>query len=140
MDKHIQLIGILWIVYGGLTLLAGIVGFLLLFGISMFPDIQTGAPTILRLVALAVIFFVALLGVPKIIGGVWLLKRKEWSRILILVLSFLSLLNFPLGTALGVYSLVILLNQDTIRLFDVPAPETSLQEKPVSRKKAEKSE
>jgi hypothetical protein len=140
MDKHIQLIGILWIVYGGLTLLAGIVGFLLLFGISMFPDIQTGAPAILRLVALAVIFFVALLGVPKIIGGFYLLKRKEWSRILILVLSFLSLLNFPLGTALGVYSLVILLNQDAIRLFDTPAPEPIIPEKPAPRKKSEKPE
>ena len=77
---------------------------------------------------------------PKIIGGFYLLKRKEWSRILILVLSFLSLLNFPLGTALGVYSLVILLNQDTIRLFDAPAPETSHPEKPAPRKKPEKIE
>jgi len=140
MDKHIQLIGILWIVYGGLTILAGIIGFFLLFGISMFPDIQTGAPAILRLVALAVIFFVALLGVPKIIGGFYLLKRKEWSRILILVLSFLSLLNFPLGTALGVYSLIILLNQDAIRLFDTPAPKSIIPEKPAPRKKSEKPE
>ena len=135
MDKHIQLIGILWIVYGGLTVIFGITGFLLLFGISMIPDIEAAAPAVLRLIGLAVIFFVALLTVPKIIGGFYLLKRKEWSRILILVLSFLSLLNFPLGTALGVYSLVILLNQDAIRLFDTPAPETGTPEKPAARKK-----
>ena len=30
---------------------------------------------------------------PSIIGGIGLLKRKYWARILILVLSFLSLLS-----------------------------------------------
>jgi len=138
MDKHIQLIGILWIVYGGLTVIFGIVGFLVLFGISMIPDMEAAAPAILRLIALAVVFFVALLTVPKIIGGFYLLKRKEWSRILILVLSFLSLLNFPLGTALGVYSLVILLNQDAIRLFDATTGKP--MEKTAPRKKSEKND
>lgn len=139
MDKHIQLIGILWIVYGGITFLAGMVGFFLLFGISMFPDVQAGAPGILRLVALAVLFFVAILAIPKIIGGFFLLKKKEWSRILVLVLSFLSLFNFPLGTALGIYSLVILLNQDTVRLFEPQVPEKIPAQTPAPRKKSAKT-
>ncbi len=42
---------------------------------------------------------------------------KPWSRVLGIVLSVLNLLNFPIGTVLGIYGLWVLLNKDTERLF-----------------------
>jgi hypothetical protein len=117
MDKHVHFIAILWIIYGILGILFGFFVFLLLFGISFIPNTGDIAPGILRIAAwIASLFFMAL-ALPQLIGGIALLKREEWGRILILVVSFFHLINFPLGTALAVYSLVILLREDTVRLF-----------------------
>ncbi len=62
MERHISLIGILWIVFGGLSLTFGFLGFLLLFGIAFIPDMGPEAPFILRTVGSIVVFFFALLG------------------------------------------------------------------------------
>ena len=62
MERHISLIGILWIVFGGLSLTFGLLGFLLLFGISFIPDMGNEAPFILRTVGSIAIFF---LGSPR---------------------------------------------------------------------------
>ena len=48
------------------------------------------------------------------------MRRQEWGRILVLVVSFFHLMSFPLGTALGVYSFVILLKEETVKLFARP--------------------
>ncbi len=117
MEKHINLIGILWIVMGGLSLVFGLLGSLLLFGISFIPDMGSEVPFILRTVGSIAVFFFALLGLPKIIAGIGLLKKKEWGRVLTLIVSFISLLNVPLGTALGIFSIVILVKEESIEYF-----------------------
>jgi len=88
-----------------------------LWGITFIPNIGYEASYILRLIATWVSIFLAVFSAPEIIGGIGLLKRKEWGRILVLVVSFFNLVNFPLGTALGVYSFIILLKEETVRLF-----------------------
>jgi len=37
------------------------------------------------------------------------LQREDWARTIALVVGFVALLNVPLGTALGVYTLWVLL-------------------------------
>jgi hypothetical protein len=46
----------------------------------------------------------ALLGLPGLLAGYGLLTRKPWARILAIVVGILSLLNFPIGTAIGLYT------------------------------------
>jgi len=122
MDKHVDVISILWIVSGSLGILLAIFLFWLLWGITFIPNIGYEATYILRLVATWVSIFLAVFSAPEIIGGIGLLKRKEWGRILVLVVSFFNLLNFPLGTSLGIYSFIILLKDETVKLF-TPSPE-----------------
>jgi hypothetical protein len=43
------------------------------------------------------------------IAGWGLLQRQDWARTLVLVLGFVALLHPPIGTALGVYTLWVLL-------------------------------
>jgi hypothetical protein len=117
MQKHVDLIGIFWIALGSLTFFGGFVTFWVLFGISFIPDMGHEAPVILRTVGIGVGIFLFILSFPKIIAGVGLLKKQEWARILTLILSFLSLINIPLGTALAIYSFVILTKEETIQLF-----------------------
>jgi len=47
-----------------------------------------------------------------IIAAIALLKLKNWARYIIIVLALLEMWNFPLGTALGLYSLWVLLIRD----------------------------
>ncbi len=117
MERHINLIGILWIVFGGLSLMVGFLGFLLLFGISFIPDMDPEVPFILRTIGTIAVILFALLGIPKIIAGIGLLKKKEWGRVLTLIVSFISLMNIPFGTALGIYSIVILVKEESIQYF-----------------------
>jgi hypothetical protein len=117
MQKHIDLIGIFWIALGSLTFFGGFVAFWVLFGVSFIPDMGPEAPVILRAVGIGVGIFLFILSIPKIIAGVGLLKKQEWARILTLILSFLSLINIPLGTALAIYSFVILTKEESIQLF-----------------------
>jgi len=117
MEKHIDVIAILWIVLGVLSFVGGMITFGLLFGISFIPDIGIEAPIILRTIGIIIGIIAAVLSIPKIIAGIGLMRRQEWGRILTLIVSFLAILNFPLGTALAVYSFVILVKEETIQLF-----------------------
>ena len=119
MEKHVNLLGILWIALGALTFFGGLVAFFVLFGISFIPDMGYEAPVILRTVGAGVAIFLFLLSIPKIIAGIGLMRRKEWGRILTLIVAFLSILSFPLGTALAIYSFVILIKDEAIQLFRV---------------------
>jgi hypothetical protein len=117
LDKHIQLLSIFWIAHGGLMFLGGLFVFGLLFGLSFLPELEPDGESILRVVAFVAAGTMWLLSFPKIIAGLGLLRRAPWARILTLVLAFLALFNVPIGTALGAYSLVILLREDTAQLF-----------------------
>ena len=43
------------------------------------------------------------------LAGWGLLQKEPWARTVALVVAFLALLNVPLGTALGIYTLWVLL-------------------------------
>jgi hypothetical protein len=55
-------------------------------------------------IAVATIFAAAL----ALIAGYGLLNRKPWGRIVAIIAAILALLKFPLGTALGIYTLWVL--------------------------------
>lgn len=130
MDKHIQLAGILNIVYRSITFLGGM--FLLLLATCFWRlfDYLVAIGEIrphevpMELVKLVPIvltfagFCVILVSIVGIVAGAAVLKRKEWGRILLLVVSFFSLMRIPLGTALGIYSIWVLLKDETIRAFN----------------------
>ena len=60
---------------------------------------------------------IGLLSIPSIIAGCGLSKRKAWARILTIIIAILSLPQFPIGTAIGVYALVILFNDESKRIL-----------------------
>src|SRR5260370_33930290 len=56
----------------------------------------------------------AIFGVLHLVLAWGLFEREPWARFLGLVLGFLALLRFPLGTALGIYTLWLLLPQTSV--------------------------
>jgi hypothetical protein len=116
MKDHIKIIGILWVVLGAFYLCLAFFAFLVFFGVAIIPNLDI-EPGLLRLIGIIASSFLGLIGLPQIIGGLGLIQRKEWARILMLVVSFLSLFHVPFGTALGVYTMIVLFNPATVRLF-----------------------
>ena len=116
MEKHLTAVAALHV---GLSILGGLIGifiFVVLTGIGAATQ-EKEAFLILSTIGTGVGVFFIVLSVPGIIGGIGLFKRKEWARILVLIISAIDLLNIPFGTALGIYSIWVLVQQDTIRLF-----------------------
>jgi hypothetical protein len=113
IEKHITLVGVFHIVYHALALLFGllIVGILGFVGTLVYDPVGT---RVLWLVGTFVATFLIVLSVPGIIGGIWLLKRREWARILTLIVGALGLIDIPLGTALGVYTLWALIQDEAV--------------------------
>ncbi len=116
METHVKVIGVLYIIFGVLGVLVGI-GFLFLMMAAGAASQDEVALVVTTGIGAFIAAVASVLSLPCIIGGIWLLKYKEWARILVLILSFLNLLNIPFGTILGIYAIVILLNDKTAALF-----------------------
>lgn len=104
---HIRLLGILWLAISGIRLIPGL-ALTTIFrpGMQLLPpDVPGFVPDLLQ--TIGVLFLgSALLG---IITGWGLLQRQSWARMLAIVFGCVSLLDIPFGTALGIYTLWVLL-------------------------------
>ena len=117
MDTHVKVIGWLWIVLGVMGLLAALCVVLATAGGGLISGDRV-AITVTSIVSAVVGGFLLLISIPNIIVGIGLLKFKSWARILAIVLGILNLFSFPFGTALGIYTLIIMFNQETPPLFE----------------------
>ena len=116
MEKHVTVLGVLYIGFGALGILAAIVVFTAVVGGGILSG-DSEAMAITAIVGPAIALFLLILSAPGVIGGIFLLKWRPWARILILILGFLNLLNIPFGTILGIYTIWVLLKNETTRLF-----------------------
>lgn len=117
MEKHVTIVGALNIGFGILTLLIGGLLFVLLTGAGLISQDQI-ALFITTTIGVALGAFLFIVGLPGIIGGIGLLYHKRWARIVVLILSVIDLINIPFGTFLGIYSIWVLVHEDTVKLFD----------------------
>ncbi|HEV2800839.1 MAG TPA: hypothetical protein VGW12_10100 [Pyrinomonadaceae bacterium] len=116
MQQHITILGWLYVVLGALGLLAGVFVLLVLGGAGLISgDAQAAA--LMSGIGLFAAVIVGVLSLPSIIAGWGLLKRKSWSRLLAIVIGALNILNFPIGTAIGVYTIWALTQDESQRLL-----------------------
>ena len=126
MDTHVKVLGVLYLAFSALFLLAAIFlilavgGAASLVGVTADPGDAAIALPVLGVAGTALGFMLLLLALPGLITGWGLINYRSWARILGLVLSVLNLFNVPFGTALGIYGLFVLLNRNTERLFANP--------------------
>lgn len=124
MGQHVKIIGILHVVLGGMGVLAA-VAFLALFnGIASIVGTQAQASDAAVAVPVlggigGILFVVCLVfSLPSLVGGIALLNMTSWSRVFMLVVSALYLINIPIGTALGIYGIWALTKPETQLLFE----------------------
>jgi len=116
MKEHVTVVGALCIGLGALGVVLAIIAFVFFAGIGVLSGDREALP-ILTFIAVVSAGFLAIISVPDIIGGIGLLKWQPWARILVLILSVIKLINFPLGTIVGVYSIWVLMQNEVAGLF-----------------------
>ena len=117
MQKHVTVLAWLHIVFSIMGVMVAMLLFAAIFGGGLISG-DSEAIAITAIVATSLAFMLSLFSAPGIIGGIGLLYMKPWARILVLILGFLELLNFPFGTALGIYTIWLLMKDETIKLFE----------------------
>ena len=118
--EHVGILAALWLAVAAITLFSGF----LLFAMSNMPitrfftpDQQQTIPfeqarnltNYLSGLFLGFAVFFILHSTASFLAAWGLIKRQPWARALTLILAFLGLLSFPLGTALGIYTIWVLL-------------------------------
>ncbi|HUW92363.1 MAG TPA: hypothetical protein VMV74_04295 [Bacteroidales bacterium] len=117
MKKHVNVAAIIQIVFGSLNILGALV-IVFAFGfIDQFVDDPT-AIKVLDIVMVPLTTILGLFGAAMVSGGIGLLTCKAWGRVLTLVMAALGLLNIPIGTLKGVYIIWVLVQPETVSLFE----------------------
>ena len=113
VKEHIRLLGILWLALSALNAVGGMVLFIVANTIlrhhwpGMGPE---GGPQMFLHPFLSLIAVLILIKAAAGFAAGWgLLQREPWARVVTLIVAFLALFNIPFGTALGIYSLWVLL-------------------------------
>jgi hypothetical protein len=116
MRDHVRILAWCFVVYSSIIILVGMgIGSIVLFGGAISGDRE--ALFITGAVGVAIACFLILVSLPGMLAGIGLLKMRPWARIVAIIVGVLHILSFPLGTALGVYTLWVLLNAETETLF-----------------------
>ena len=132
VERNLQTLSILWFVYAGFRILTGIAGMFFLRAVSFhgfdpwmmggprhfMPAMWMGAlmPVVAGITVVATVL--------ALLVGFSLMTRKPWGRILAIVVAILALFRFPVGTALGIYTLWVLAPTQSGLEYDAIADRT----------------
>jgi sterol desaturase/sphingolipid hydroxylase (fatty acid hydroxylase superfamily) len=125
MRKHVDLVGLLFVLWGGMSLLLSVS--LVSIGIAATAIGAAAAPAasggkVTAGIVAAVFFVLAAAGLVFGAVHVWIgtrLRRfREWARAFAIVLAAVDLVLIPFGTALAIYTFWALLNAQSKPLFE----------------------
>jgi hypothetical protein len=116
LTQHLRILGICWVLYGVIRLVTAV--WLTLFSNTatlMFGALLNRVPdpfslmNIFHFVYGLLVVISAVCGILGVLAGLALLAGSRSGRTLAIIAAFLSLASIPLGTTLGIYSLMVLL-------------------------------
>jgi hypothetical protein len=123
----IKALSIVWFIYAGYSVLAGLKGMAIMHAIFSNHTGNWGnnpwtngsapnwfLPAIFQVLWVSTVIWTSL----ALVAGYGLYQRAHWGRILAIVVSFLSLIKFPVGTALGIWTLVVLMGFQNSTLYE----------------------
>ena len=113
VQAHVHLLGILWLAMSAFNAVGGLI--LLVLANTLFAHLhEMGAPPevptgFLQSLLSTIGIIVLAKAVCGFFAGWGLMHREPWARVAAIVLAFISLFNIPFGTAIGVYTMWVLL-------------------------------
>ncbi len=119
VHRHLQTLGILWSVLGVYRVVTGLIAMIFFRALTThnfgndawmfggrfhgpFPPIWMAG--LWPLIAATTVFTAAL----ALVAGYGLLNRAPWGRMVAIIAAIFALIKFPIGTALGIYTLWVL--------------------------------
>lgn len=107
---HNKLLGILFLSWGGLHIVGFGIAILFMLGLGgavLSTSSSSEAAPIAAVFGFTtvILVFAMIFAIPAVIAGLKMRKEKPGAKTWVLIAAILAVLNFPLGTALGVYAL-----------------------------------
>ena len=118
MKKHVTIVGAIHIGFGILGLIAAVIVFFAINFAKGFVQNEEIPKMVLGFLSVSLPLLIGLMSTLGLVGGIGLLSYQPWARYLVIVVAALGCLNIPIGTLKGVYSLWVLLQDETIKLFN----------------------
>jgi hypothetical protein len=116
MQTHLTVIGAIYTALGAIGLAIAAIAVVAIAGGGLI----SGDPQAIAITSTVSGFVGVLLlipAVPFLVGGIGLLMGAPWARIVVLVLGCLCLVVIPLGTILGVYTILMLSKPEVAELL-----------------------
>jgi hypothetical protein len=117
MKKHVTVVGAIHIGFGFIGLILALGAFFALNFARGVVGNEEIPSMVLRFLSVSVPLLIGFLSTLGLVGGIGLLSFQPWARYLIMIVAAIGCLNIPIGTLKGVYSLWVLLQDETILLF-----------------------
>ena len=118
LQRHLRTLGILWIAVGVLWIIPSLV----LMGMSHAPHMMIGDEMFSHAFMPPMLFSLGIVFLAVAAGGIlvgWgLMNHERWARMTAIVVGILAIFHPPLGTALGIYTLWVLLPADAASEYD----------------------
>lgn len=111
METHKRVLGILYIVTGILQLIGMLLLSILIASFIPFLSDQAGEDArwvfdwLVPFINTIATVIIILISIPSVIGGAALLYEKSWALTLLLIIGCFKLFSFPIGTAIGIYTI-----------------------------------
>ena len=113
LDGHKKVLGILYVISVVFTVVAIILIKSILSIVFSFaldeanPHDRKIVDMILSIVQVLPYLLLIFISLPTLIAGIGLLTRQRWAPLFALIMGCFKLFSFPIGTAIGVYSIWI---------------------------------
>lgn len=121
MRQHLKILAYLHVASGAFYLAAAVAALFFVLG-GGFATGEEAVVWVAQTAGALLVLYLIVLAVPSLIGGVGLLREELWARPVLLVIGMLSLFSVPIGTALGVYTLWVLLKDESVRILAAGGP------------------
>lgn len=115
MDRHVQTLGTLNVIYGLVGLLIS-VGVLIQHG-NLHNIYEAFNQDVYGLIAVALVLFHIVIAAPCVGFGLFVKQYYDAAKVGLIVVSALNMLAPPVGTILGIYGLWVLMTPETDPLF-----------------------
>jgi len=118
MKKHVTVVGVIHIAFGVLGLIGALTVFFALHFARGFVSNEEIPEMVLSMLAISLPLLIGFMSTLGLVGGIGLLAYKNWARYMVIIVAAIGCINIPIGTLKGVYSLWVLLQDETVRLFE----------------------
>lgn len=108
----------MYFVYGGIHGLSLVGLLLLVFAIQTATSGgQLLSPLVMTVGAAVFVVLLLVVGLLPLLVGFGLRKRKRWVKPFALALAVISMINIPIGTALGIYTIKFFRSEGGVKLY-----------------------